>query len=432
MNANRSLTAEQAVSQINQTASPGDYFNAMDLDVDAMNRDLAMAEDDRAVQEEMEELEFEQPGTLAAMFPASKDKELGTAHERCKRLRAAVAAELGFFMKDPHRGAMRLGAMMTNTLKASLVGPPIEWMPAYQPIYPLVLMRSAPKDFKAAISGADPIQYETPISRGEAYNVDLSGQPKTIEVTGSNSTIYPYFKTTPAYTIEFYEWARRLIKPMVVKKRQLIQELNYGWDADLITAFDAAVPDGSLYSGHTTHTKTVSNALGVITQSKFREAGDLLLHADSASGTTHMGVPGVAVCDPLAIRDIRAWGNDVWTEEEVSQIAKNGFGVKYDGSVIVGKNIDGYSLVQMPIEHATVYRKVRFFAQKRQIGYFIPITYQGKNIHVRVMPSTSGGDPDWDKISNSQEPPGFNFTMRAHQGGAMQIIGYLNTAMITH
>lgn len=434
MNEVKSLTADEAVGNIHKVATQGDYFNSMDIDSHDFKRILARAEEDKEVEAEMEELELLEPGILDHMFPTEdhKGRKLPSKFEQCKALRASIANELGIFADNPFIGARRIEAMFTKSLQASLIGPPIDWVPDYQPLYPLLLMRSAPKDFKGARSGADPIQYETPISRGEAYNVDLNGNPQIIEVEGSNATIYPYFKETPAYTLEFYEWAKRLIKPMVIKKRQLIQELNYGWDADLISAFDAAVPDGTLYSAHPTHTTTVVNGAGIITQTTFRTAGRYLMHVDSTSGTVHQGIPGAAVCDPLAIFDIEAWGADVWTEVEVSEIAKNGFGVKYDGSVVTGKKVNGFNLLQMPVQHATTGRKVRFFARKQQVGYFVPVTVNGRNMHTRVMPSTSGGDPDWDKIRNSNEPPGFAFTIQAWQGGAIQIIGHFNTSIITH
>ena len=228
----------------------------------------------------------------------------------------------------------------------------------------------------------------------------------------------------------FWEWSKRQIKPIVIKKRQIMQELNKGWDDDLITHFDAVIPNASRYSSHATHIVTINNADNAVTQTVFEEAARLIEHTDSTSGTIHTAVEGFALCDVRALRDIEKWGTDVWTPNEVSEFVKRGFTNQHE-ALITGKVLYNYNLLKTPIETSGINWKVRFFARKEQVGYFIPVTVNNKRVHVTIGP-TIGNDPDVNAVRNVTTPPGYTFTMEAWQGGAIQIINWFGISKINH
>ncbi len=313
-----------------------------------------------------------------------------------------------------------------------MVGPVIERLPSYVPFLPLVLMRTASKDFHQAKNGLDPLEFEDPIDRGEAYNFDPEngGGPRVVEIAGNRTTIYPYFKQTPRHALTFWEWANRQIKPIVIKKRHLTQELAKGWDDDLITHFDAVLPNTTLYDSHPTHIRTIANAVNAVTQDEFRRGAKLIEHTDSASGLIHTAVPGFALCDILALDDIERWGTDVWTEFEVSDFAKRGFTAQQEG-LVTGKVLYNYTLLKTPIETSSTNRKVRYFARKEQVGYFIPITINNKRLQITIAPVIDN-EPDWNAVRNTTTPPGGTFTMEAWEPGAIQIINPYAISKINH
>ena len=401
-----------------------------------MQRNLQAAGEMRQVELELRDISDQFPGILSAMFP-EKDPvtgvALGAPAEQASELSKRIAGVLLAFLSEPYagsRGAMGLENMMQTMLQASMVGPVVERLPAYTSFIPLVLMTAPSKDFHEARNGIDPLEYEDPITREEAYNYDPEGGgSQVVEISGNRTTIYPYFKQTPKHSLSFWEWAKRQIQPIVIKKRQILQELAKGWDDDLITHFDAVVPNGTLYSAHTTHIKTISNADDAVTQAVFQEAGRFIQHTES-SGTVHTAVPGNALCDIKAVYDIENWGTDAWTEIETSDYVKNPWTV-FNETLLVNKRVAGYNLLQTPVETSANNRKVRFFARKEQVGYFIPITVNGKRIHVSIGP-TSGNDPDIAQVRNVTTPPGYTFTIQAFDGGAMQIVNPYALAKINH
>lgn len=401
---------------------------------------LLKAGDKKHAEEELNDLEASWPGIVARMFPREDPRtgeKLGAYEEQCIEVQKSVASVVLNFLQEPYvgsRGSRMFENMMTDMLQASLLGDPVDRLPAYTGFKQLVLMTSSTKDFYEARSGIDPIVYEDPISRSEAYNFDpaAGGGSRVVNITGNSSTVYPYFKETPKHALSFWEMMTRQIKPIVIVKRQITQELAKGWDDDLITHFDAVVPDGTLYTAHALHITTLaSNAAGAVTRTIFLNTGQFLLHVDSASGVVHAATPGAALCDILALRDIRDWGSDVWTEEEVSEFTRKGFGTRYDESVVVGKEIDGFSLLQTPIEKSAANRKVRFFARRQQVGYWIPVTINGSQILTQVGPMR-GDDPDVNAVRNVTTPPGFTFTIQAWEPGAIQIVNPYALAKINH
>jgi hypothetical protein len=404
-----------------------------------MQNDLLAADTMSSVEEELIDLQDSYGWDfVAAMFPKEDrktGKQLGSVEEQCRRLKASIAQVLLEFAKAPYVGSPALAKfenVLEMGLQASMIGPVIERLPAYSPFMPLVLMTAGPKVYQDTQNGINPIEYEDPIDRGEAYNFSPEADgPMVVEIAGGRTTINPYFKQTPRHALTFTEWAKRQIKPIVIKKRQLMQELNKGWDDDLITHFDAVVPDGTLYTAHSTHIQTITNNANQVTQDAFRTGARFIRHTDSAAGTVHIAPPGYALCDPLAIDDIEAWGTDVWTEESVEDFVTRGFGQRWDETLNVGKKLYGYSLLQTPIETGAANRRVRFFARKERVGYFIPVTVNNKRVHVNIAP-TVGNDPDFNAIRNVSAPPGYTFYMEAWNGGAIQIINAFAVSMINH
>jgi hypothetical protein len=368
---------------------------------------------------------------VKGLFPETK----GAMEEQCLAVKKGVAQTVHAFHEAPYAGSpavLAMQNMLESGLQASLVGQPIERLPAYESFIPICLMTSSAKDFTAARNGTDPIEYEDPIGRSTAFNFDPEngGGVRVEEISGNRSTIYPYHKITPRHTLSFWEWNTRQIKPIVIKKRQLTQELAKGWDDDLITHFDAVVPNGTLYSSHPTHTETINNAANAVTQTKFKDAARLIEHVDSASGIAHTAIPGVALCDILALRDIEAWGSDVWTEIEVSDYAKNAY-AKIGESLRTGKRLYEYALIKTPIETSSTNRKVRFFGRKEQVGVFVPVTVNGRRLHVNIGPM-SGQDPDVNALRSVTAPPGYTFYMEAWNSGAIQIINPYAISRLNH
>ena len=370
--------------------------------------------------------------TLFPEFNARTNERNPGPETMCAELQKMVASVLLEFAREPwtrSRGTMLLKALLNKMLQASMIGPVIERLPGYTPVLPLVLMTAAPKDFQETRNGIDPLEYEDPIDRGEAYNFDPEGGgAMAVPIEGNRTTIYPYFKATPRHTLSFWEWAKRQIKPILHVKRKIFQELAKGWDEDLLTHFDDVVPDGSLYSGHASHTESITNAADAVTHSVFKTAAKHLRH--TGSGTKHIAVPGYALTDPLAVDDIENWGTDVWTEIEVSEAVKTGWSIS-DESLRTGKKVYGFEILQTPLELGLANRKVRFFGRKEQVGYFIPVTVNGKRLHVNVAPM-SGDDPDFNALRNVTTPPGYTFYIEAWQGGALQIVNPYALSMISH
>lgn len=367
---------------------------------------------------------------LEFMFP----KEFGTWEEQAKKRKKIIAEIVYAYIEDQSQDGVAQHAfehLMERSLSASMIGPVIERLPTYVPFMPLVLMRSASKDFHEARNGLDPLEFEDPIDRGVAYNYDPESiGAQVVEIAGNRTTIFPYFKSTPRHALTFWEWSKRQIKPIVIKKRHMSQELAKGWDDDLITHFDAVVPNGTLYSSHPTHIETINNADNAVTQTKFRDAARLIEHSDSTSGTIHTAVEGFALVDIKALHDVEAWGTDVWTELEVSEFARRGF-TNQQEALVTNKVLYNYNLLKTPIETSSTNRKVRFFARKEQVGYFIPVTVNGKSMNVNIGP-TINNDPDVNRVRNTTTPPGGTFTMEATQGGAIQIINHFAISKINH
>lgn len=415
------------------------------VDSNTLMSTLYYSASDDKTDEEINALEIWKPNITSYMFGTSDYVKI---HEGAKAMRVLTAKRLMDWIQYPFVGSPQHDALLEifdatfkpkprfqSGVQASLVADPIQWVPDYTPFMPYVMKKTPPKDFYMITSGQDSLQYETPISRGTAINFDPQSMPATrmIEITGSNATILPYFKSSPRKTLRFWEWAQRLIQLPIYMKSHVLQELAEGWDADVITLFDAAVPDGSLYSSHSTHISTISNAAGAVTWDVWNTAAAKFRHTDSASGIQHIAVPGIALTDIEAVNDIEyTWGNDMWTEAEVSEIVKMGWGENRNSEgLVTGKKISGFAVLQTPLKHSSNNRKVRFFPRPEQYGYWIPITLQGKNIFTSIAPM-KGADPDFEAMQNTLEPPGFTFFVQATQIGALQVVGYFNSAKINH
>ncbi len=418
------------------------------VDPNTLLATLDSASSDFYVEKEINALEIWKPGITPQLFQTDKASDI---YDTAKGLCTLIAKRISDFVQYPLSGYPQHKALQDvwdalfvpkpafrkteGGIQASLVADPIQWVPDYTPFMPYLLKRTPPKDFYMITSGQDTLQYETPISRGTAINFDPQSMPatKAIEITGSSGTILPYFKSSPRKTLRFWEWAQRLIQLPLYMKSHVLQELAEGWDTDLITLFDAAVPDGTLYSSHSTHIVTITNAAGNVTWDKWNDAAAKFRHTDSASGTLHIAVPGFALADIEALNDIEyTWGNDYWTDVEVSEIVKMGWGNNRNSEgLVTGKKISGFNILQTPLKMSAANRKVRFFPRAEQYGYFVPITLQGKNIFTSIGPM-KGNDPDFEAMQNTLEPPGFTFFVQATQVGAMQVCGYLHSSKINH
>ncbi len=390
------------------------------------------------VERELNELETDYRGLAAQLFGAPG----ASIQDRAGAVQLEVKDLMENFLHNPTVGAPGVMAvndfftdMLQPSLEARLVDQPIEWTGAYQPFYPLVLKKLASHDYKKSTSGEDELWYEDPISVPQAYNFSYQGGggARVAEITGGKSQILPYFMQTPKYVLDFNEWSKRLIKLPVLMKKKGLQEIDMAIDRDVITGYDAVIPNSSRYDSHNSHIETITNVAGSIPAEVFRTASRYIRHTDSASGTVHSGVPGVALVDMLAYDELENWGTDIFTEEEVSRFSKTGFGTIYTpGQVVTGQKMYGYSLLRTPIEISAANRRVRFFPIPAQYGYYIPITLNGKEMFAHTGPMT-GGEPDYgDQIQRTAEPPGMSFYIQISKGLAMQVVGYFFEGMINH
>lgn len=427
---------------------PSATYSADDFAMDGIDKTVVArvtekAGDMKAVQAEIREMEIEEPGIVAALFPEeymNQKQEDSAVQMKAKRLQAAKAIET--FMTNPYQGALMIGELFSiplesmsnpkpgDKLAASLIGPPINWNPVYQPIYPLVLMRAATKEWKALIDGRDSLEYENPVNVNLAVTHSPVGNPEVVNVVGSKTTIYPMWIRTPYYTIDVMEWAVRLTKTIFIKQRQFRQELDKAIDDQLITIFDAAVPDGSTVydpvlttTAHPTH--TVTDTGGTLTFANFKLAARKLVHTD-ATCTGHNAAPGLVMVDPVSIFALEDEGTDEWTEQSVEWFNNNDFGIDYTRSNVVPRiTPKGYVLARNP--RATSTLNARFFGEKEFVGYFVPVSFQGKRTWVRTAPMT-GGDPNFGQLKNENMPPGFQFQIGAYECFAISIPGYLHIA----
>jgi len=164
-----------------------------------------------------------------------------------------------------------------------------------------------------------------------------------------------------------YEWADRQIKPLVIIKKQMTQELDMGVDTQVKLACDNAVPDGTKYSAHTAHITTDSSA--AFSLDRFKATGRFLRHAP-----THRGPKGIALMGPSAVDGAGELGTDDLKPETVEMLTRKGLS-QYDPSVVLGLEIDGWSLVEDPLE-ADASLKTRFYSRPEYVGYYIPVLFQ--------------------------------------------------------
>ncbi len=390
------------------------------------------------VERELNELETDYRGISARLFGGPGEN----IQENVAQAQLEIKDLMLNFLHSPNVGTPGVTAvnnffteLLQPGIKARLVDQPIEWTGAYEPFYPLVLKKLAAHDWKKSASGEDELWYEDPITVTQAYNFSYAapGGARVAEVSGGKSQILPYFIQTAKNVLNFNEWSKRLIKMPILIKKKALQEIDKAIDRDVITGFDAVIPNSSRYDSHNTHISTISNVVDAVTAAVYKEASRKIRHTDSASGTVHSGVPGVALCDMLAYDDIENWGTEIFTPEEVSRFNQNSFGTVYTpGKVVAGTKMRGYSLLRTPIEISTTSRRVRFFPIASQYGYYIPITLNGKEMHAHTGPTT-GGEPDYgDRIQRTAEPPGMSFYIQISKGLAMQVVGYFFEGKINH
>lgn len=434
--------AEENEAQIAEKAPSATYtadsFQLDGIDKAAVAKYTERAGDMKHVQAEIREMEIEEPGIIATLFPKEVNgKAVDPAIQmKAKRLEASQAIEA--FVTNPAVGAWKISNIFSmplesfGGLKASLIGPPINWNPVYQPIYPMVLMRATTKEYKSLTEGSDSLEFENPVNVGLAVTHNPGGNPEVVNVVGNRTKIYPIWIRTPYYTVDIMEWAVRLIKTVFIKQRQFRQELDKAIDDLLITVFDAAVPDSStVYDPvqtsvlHPTH--IVTDSSGTLTFANFKKAARYLIHTDS-TGTEHNAAPGVAMVDPLSIFALEDEGTDEWTEQTVEWFNNNDFGIDYTRSNVVPRiSPKGYVLARNP--RATSTKNVRVFAEKEFVGYYVPVSFNGKRTWVRTAPM-AGQDPAYGQLKNTNMPPGFQFQIGAWECFAITIPGYLHIAKV--
>jgi len=430
---NETIIASEAPS----ATYSADEFSLDGVDKQAVGNLLERAGNMQYVEEELREIDLDEPGLVASLFPDKiGDEEMPhpAIQLRARRQKAAKAIEM--FMLNPPRGAWMVSDIFSipltsfGGLKASLIGPPINWNPVYQPIYALGLMRAATRAWKPLMEGSESLEYEDPINVGIAVTHNINGNPIVEYITGGKTKIYPMWLRTMAYTVDVMEWAVRLTKTVVTKQRQFRQELDKGMDDQFLTLFDAAVPDGSTIKDpvddtifHPEH--IVTDTSGALTFANFKKAGRYLLHTAS-TGTAHNAPVGTAVVDPAAVFNLEDEGTDEWTESTTEWFNTNDFGIDYTRSNIVPKiTPKGYTLARNP--RATSTLNARFLPPKEYAGYFVPVSFQGRRTWVRTE-AMVGQDPAFGQIRQTSMPPGFQFRIAAWECFAMAIAGILHIA----
>jgi len=391
--------------------------------------------EEKEADKELNSIEDDYPGLVAAMSKTDKASEqVAWAVKLRKHIRetmyipAITGENSGVGNLISEVDSILTQARSRKAIQASLVMQPIDYRPPYKAIWPMLLKKGSTKDWYQLTSGADAIEWESPIEVGTAMSWRPGGgvdPANFMQLSGSKTSAKPFFIKTRAYSLSVFEWGERLIKPIAIKKIQLQMELDKRLDTEVLAAIDAAVPNGTLYSSHATH--ITADAGGAVTAAHFKEAGRNLVHTADSTGIQHVGVASVALCDVKTIWDISDWGNEEWDEQTVQAFNTQGFPIEYDSGQVAGIKVDRWSLAQNPF--ATTTFKIRFVGRPDQVGMVVPVTFQGKNIVTRNVPLIDGS-PDFVQISQSNTPPGFEFWIEAYQALAIVIPGWYNLAQL--
>lgn len=411
--------------------------------------ELERSMEDRAIEMSILELESEFPGMVNVLSPPG-EKPAGKSRSEhifddFRDMTTIMAKKLSNFVAYPYENsasavafqdALDLCIQPAGGIRASLIGEHIDYLPTdYEPFYPLAMNRGRTKDYVAIASGQDSLQYEAPLTFGVAYNFTPGGGPggsMVQEVSGSNTTLYPYFNATPRYALRLFQWASRLLNCIAAMKARIMRDLDVAKDSDLLTHFDAVIPNGTLYSTHQSHVEAITDTDGACTYDKFMTGSNHATRHRHSTGTPHRIRAGVALCDPEAVDDMQKWGNDQYTEVEVSSIVQNGFGRRYEaGGLVLGRTVERWKLLETPIEHATDSRRVRYFGDRRRIGYIGNVSYNNKTLFTKVGPQ-SGQGIDVNAVQRVTEPPGFTFFVQAWEGLYMQIINHFGLSKLNH
>jgi len=391
--------------------------------------------EEKEADKELNSIEDDYPGLVAAMSKTDKASEqVAWAVNLRKHIREnlyipAITGEKGGVGNLINEvDSILTQPRSRKAIQASLVMQPIDYRPPYKAIWPMLLKKGSTKEWYQLSSGADAIEWESPIEVGTAMYWTPGGgndPANFVSLTGGKTTAKPFFIKTRAYSLSVFEWGERLIKPIAIKKIQLQMELDKRTDAEVLAAIDAAVPNGTLYSSHATH--ITADANGAVTLDHFKEAGRNLIHTADSTGIQHVGVKSVALCDVKAIWNLEDLGNDDWSEQTVQEFNSQGFPIEYDSGQIAGMKVNGWSIVQNPA--ATTTFKIRYVGRPDQVGMVIPVTFQGKNIVTRNVPLIDGS-PDFVQINQSNTPPGFEFWIEAFQSMAIVVPGWYNLAQL--
>lgn len=420
-----------------------------DSQCEGVIRDLLRADDDSYIEREINDLESDYPGVVNAFSPPGQPLLAGMSRSEqifndVRGQEQLFASRLIDFIQNPFANGQPAYALQQaldlvvkpSALKAGLVGDHIEYLPTdYEPFYALMMRRGRSKAYKNIANGSDSIQYEAPLTFGTAYNFNPNGGPGgslVQAVSGSVTTILPYWNASPRYSLSVFEWASRLLNAIMQMKARVTRDLDVALDSDWLTMFDAVVPNGTLYDNHTSHIATVQDTEGSMTYDKFMEGSRHATRHRESTGTKHRIIQGWALCDPEAIDDMEGWGNDQYTEIETSQFVQNGFGKRYGGAGLVnGRAVNKWKLLETPIEHATDSRRIRFSGDPRRVGYVGSVTFNGKAVFMKVGPQ-SGQDINVNEVQRQTEPPGFTFFVQANSGHYMQIINHFGISKINH
>ncbi len=411
-------------------------------------RDLLRANSDSYIEREINDLESDHPGIVNALSPPENVVSgLSRSEQIFNDIRVQeqlFASRLIAFIGNPHETGAPAKALQDaldltvrpKTLKAGLIGDHIEYLPTdYEPFYALTMKRGRTKAYKNIVNGSDTLQYEAPLAWGTAYNFNPNygpGGSLVQTVTGTTTTIKPYFNGTPRYTLSIFEWASRLINCIMQMKARIVRDLDVALDSDWLTMFDAVVPNGTLYSSHTSHVASVADTDGAVTYDKFMEGAKHATRHRVSTGTKHRIIPGWALCDPEAVDDMQGWGNDQYTEVETSQMVQNGFGKRYDGGgLVLDRKVDRWKLMETPIEHATDSRRIRYSGDPRRIGFVGSVTFNGKSVYTKVGPQ-SGQDINVNEVQRVSEPPGAQFFVQGWSGHYMQMINHFGLSKLNH
>ncbi len=369
---------------------------------DSFQIHFKLADNNKATVDELNKLEEWQHGITKRLF--GTDYEF-IILEKAKKIRTMVADRLDKFLNNEEYREMIGFNKLPKLFEAMSIPKTYREEGTEEPL-----------DFthdnlcKIILEYEEPIDYYT--VKEEGYNtgvcdgVNFDPENKSGNIT--NGKILPYFKSTQKVNLPLENWAKQPILHAISWYHLLRQELVAGYNRDLISLFDERVPQENVIH--------IPNRTGALEPTLWTQASMKVKGNDRLKGIAIYDINNSWELPYLLLHQneeyVResGWFVTPLTPEEMVQIK--------DQTTVA---ISNFAPVQNTLELSSINMHVRFFPN--DYGYFVPLLLNGKDRFITMNKLTRHED-EWTQNSN------ICIEVNMVQVGAMQIIGYKNSAMI--